>query len=1004
MGVRQIPMIYRKTILPVLLLMLFSVFANAQMAKMKASFAHPGDAYKPGVYWYFMDGNMSAETITKDLESMKKAGIGNLVFLEVNVGVPRGPVVFLSDKWTSLFVHAEHEARRLGIEITLGIGPGWTGSGGPWIKGNQSMKHLVSSQVVVSASDKNIVLPVPKPKKPFFGEDNLTGEFKKQWLDYYEDVAVLAFPTTDKNNGVAELDEKALYVRAPYSSAVVKPYLSAPSNNADKSTAIAKNKIIDLMGKMRADGTLNWLPPAGKWIVMRFGSRNNGAITRPAPVPGLGFEADKFDTTALNAHLENYIGKLLKKIGTVNKNQPGGLKRLHMDSWEMGAQNWTANFRKEFIKRRGYDPLKYYPVYSGIIVGSPEESERFLWDLRQTSQELILANHAGHVKAYAKRHGLGLSIEPYDMNPTADLELGSVADVPMGEFWSKGFGFNSTYSVIEATSIGHVMGRSLVPAEAFTAQDNEGWKQHPGSMKNQGDWAFAAGINRFVYHTFQNQFLADSLKPGATMGPYGVHWDRSQTWWPMVGGYHDYITRCQYILQQGRTVADILYLTPEGSPHVFVPPSSAILGDTIGDRRGFNFDGCSPGQLMEATVVNNNIVFPSGAIYKVLVLPVYEAMTPQLLTKIGNLLKLGATVVGSPPLRSPSLAGYPLCDSKVEALSKQIWGSIAKPTKEMRRQYGKGTLFWSGALSENIDHLYPTYDAVAKILKAKNVREDFVADGPIRYTHRTAAKWDVYFLSNKTDKQVSFTGQFRTIKGSPELWDAITGKIKRVGAFKTAKGITLVPLQLGAYESCFVVFSANNKWKASGLSNTTIQKTLTNLTGPWDVNFDPKWGGPAHIVFGSLADWTKSQVDGIKYYSGIASYYKKFDVSVVGSSPVYLDLGKVNNLARVILNGKDLGVVWTAPWRIDISSSLKQKNNVLKIEVANLWPNRLIGDESKPYDGIVDDNWPEWLLKGQPRTSGRYTFTTTQQYSGKSPLLPSGLMGPVTIVQEIKSK
>jgi hypothetical protein len=235
----------------------------------------------------------------------------------------------------------------------------------------------------------------------------------------------------------------------------------------------------------------------------------------------------------------------------------------------MGAQNWTPRFREEFKKRRGYDPLPYYPVYAGNVVGSVEVSERFLWDLRQTAQELVLENHAEHVKVYGKRNGLQLSIEPYDMNPTADLELGSVADLPMAEFWSRGLGFNSSFSCIEATSIGHVNGKSLIAAEAFTAQDNEGWKQYPGAMKNQGDWAFATGINRFVYHTFQNQFLADSLRPGATMGPYGVHWDRNQTWWPMVGAYHNYISRCQYVLQQGRTVADILYLTPEGSPHVF---------------------------------------------------------------------------------------------------------------------------------------------------------------------------------------------------------------------------------------------------------------------------------------------------------------------------------------------------------------------------------------------------------------------------------------------------
>jgi len=258
---------------------------------------------------------------------------------------------------------------------------------------------------------------------------------------------------------------------------------------------------------------------------------------------------------------------------------------LHMDSWEMGAQNWSPQFREEFKKRRGYDPLLYYPVYSGLVVESLEKSERFLWDLRQTGQELIIENHAMHLKKYGQKYNLGFSIEPYDMNPTADMELGALADVPMCEFWSKGYGYNSSFSCIQAASIAHVNGNKVVAAEAFTA-DHDAWKQYPGSMKNQGDWAFAAGINRFVYHTFQHQFLDDNLKPGMTMGPYGVHWDRSQTWWPMADEYHRYISRCSYILRQGKTISDILYLTPEGAPHVFRAPASALAGDEfLPDRK-----------------------------------------------------------------------------------------------------------------------------------------------------------------------------------------------------------------------------------------------------------------------------------------------------------------------------------------------------------------------------------------------------------------------------------
>lgn len=238
--------------------------------------------------------------------------------------------------------------------------------------------------------------------------------------------------------------------------------------------------------------------------ILRLGSRNNGAVTRPAPLPGVGFESDKFDTTAIRRHLDHFTGKLLAKIGTPQKGSKGGLKMLHMDSWEMGTQKWSTDFRTAFQKRRGYDPLPYYPVYSGLVVGSLEKSERFLWDLRQTAQELVIENHARYLKSYGRKFNLRLSVEPYDMNPTADMQLGAVADVPMYEFWSQGYGFNSSFSCIQAASIAHVAGQPVVAAEAFTA-NRDAWKQYPGSMKNQGDWAFAAGINRLVYHTFQHQ-------------------------------------------------------------------------------------------------------------------------------------------------------------------------------------------------------------------------------------------------------------------------------------------------------------------------------------------------------------------------------------------------------------------------------------------------------------------------------------------------------------------
>lgn len=980
------------------------------MIKLRAGFLTPPDSARPGVYWYFMDGNMSKEAMTADLESMKSAGIGNLVFLEVNVGIPRGEIDFLSEAWQDLFEHAVREAERLGIVITLGVGPGWTGSGGPWVSATESMKHLVSSSIQVSGNDKNpIILPKPAPKSPYFGEGNFTPELRKRWDDYYEDVTVLAFPTPSTDFRIEDVDEKALFYRPPYTSKPgVKQFLPSWANyrKLPAEWVIAKDKIIDVTRFLMSDGILNWKVPEGNWTIMRLGSRNNGAVTRPAPLPGLGFEADKFDTTAINAHLDNFTGKLLKKIGIPKKDLPGGLKMLHMDSWEMDAQNWSRNFRKEFQKRRGYDPLPYYPVYSGLVVESLEKSERFLWDLRQTAQELVIENHAQHLKSYGQKFNLGLSIEPYDMNPTADMELGAVADVPMCEFWSKDYGFNSSFSCIQAASIAHVSGKPVVAAEAFTAH-KDAWKQYPGSMKNQGDWAFATGVNRLVYHTFQHQSLNDSLKPGMTMGPYGVHWDRNQTWWPMAGGYHRYISRCQYILQQGKTVADILYLTPEGSPHVFRAPASALTGDEeLPDRRGYNFDGCSPSHLATASVKDNRIVFPGGAFYRLLVLPATETMTPALLDKIESLVKDGAVIIGNLPRKSPSLMNYPECDQLVATKAKSLWGESNPPEQVSERLFGKGKIYWGGALSQiTLPELYPHYDATASLLRKMGVQEDFETTGPIRYTHHSLKTADIYFVSNKTNSTVNSLCTFRINNGTPELWDPLTGEIRSLPVFVIQDARIQIPLQFESYQSFFIVFNRDGKIrnsKPAAAKNFPQWKVLTEIKSPWRVSFDPKWGGPKNEIFDRLEDWTKKSEDGIKYYSGIATYHNtiKLPGKIISDKKTdfFLDLGEVNNLARIRINGKDMGVVWTAPFQVKISDAVLTGNNQIDIEVANLWPNRLIGDEQLPDDGIKNHQWPGWLLKKQPRTSGRFTFTTYKFYQKDSELLKSGLIGPVRIL------
>ncbi|MGQ9590500.1 MAG: glycosyl hydrolase [Planctomycetota bacterium] len=1165
---------------------------------LAADFADPPASARPWTYWMWTDGNLSREGITADLEAMARAGLGGAIIMEVDVGVPRGPVAFLSPEWRGLFRHVVSEAERLGLHVTLNAGPGWTGSGGPWVKPESSMQHIVASAVEVSGPRRlDEILPRPPRRPAFFGDGGLPPEIEKAKDEFYRDVAVLAFPTPEGTYRIEDIDEKALYVRAPYSSQPgVRPFLPAPADHPElpPGATIRPARIVDLSERLEPDGRLYWDVPEGRWTILRFGRTATGANTRPAPRPGLGLECDKFDRVALEAHFDAFVGTLLREIGS--KRTDVGWTFLHIDSWEMGAQNWTRAFREEFRGRRGYDPLPYLPVVTGRAVESLEISERFLWDLRQTAQELVVENHAEHLKRLGRREGFGLSIEPYDMNPCADMTLGAVADVPMCEFWL--YGFDTSFSVIEAASVAHTWGKPIVAAEAFTSVEEEAWRAHPASMKALGDWAFSAGVNRIVFHRYQHQPWLD-LRPGMTMGPYGVHWERTQTWWDMVPAYHAYLARCQVLLRRGLPVADVLFLVAEGAPQVFRPPSSAVRGSPP-DRLGYGFDGCAPEALLErAAVEDGRLVFPDGMSYRVLVLPERETMTPRLLRKVKALVEAGATAVGPRPRKSPGLSGYPGCDAEVERLAAELWGPCdgrevteralgkgrvvwvrgpgdrspaaarAKAALErarwiwldegspaaqapvsrrcFRRRFeipagspvesasliltadnafeawvndrpaGRGDNFhvgylldvtslvrpganvlaveaenggdapnpagligalvvrvrggeelavltgpdweaarpaggdgtagaesraarggkgeeasaagapglaerdlWSPALDLGplgtapwgavsvagpAPEQYGDFSTVVRVLEGMGIPPDFEADARLRWIHRRDGERDIYFVANPEDRAVAASSAFRVSGKAPEVWDPLSGGIRRLPEFAERDGRTIVPLRFEPHGSLFVVFRASRGEAKPARGNFARDLEAVELAGPWEVSFDPEWGGPEKVTFERLEDWSARPEEGIRYYSGVATYRKSFDVRrpPADGERLVLDLGTVRNMARVRLNGRDLGVVWCAPWRVDVTHAVRRAGNRLEIDVANLWPNRLIGDERLPPDCEYGRGGnllrvPEWVREGRPRPSpGRYAFATWRHYSKDSPLLPSGLLGPVSL-------
>ncbi len=412
-------------------------------------FRSPPHPAKPWVYWINMDGHFTKEGITADLDAMKAVGIGGMIHMDVDVGVPRGTVPFMSETWQANFKHAVLECERLGLEFTTITGPGWTGTGGPWVKANGSMQHLLPVSVDTKGpATFNEVLPKPQPRVSGF-HSNQTPEMGETLAAFYEDVALYAFPRCDPV--VENIDEKALFVRNPYTSMPgVRTHFPSPPSfpETDKTQVIDPGTIIDLTGRLQADGRLHWEVPPGEWTILRMGRRSTGANTRPAPAAGLGFESNKFDKKALESHFEAYFDPLLKNIGPRPMDRTTGFTGLDADSWEMGAQNWTPGFREEFKKRRSYDPWPYFPAYSGRVVGSREMTERFLWDVRMTCQELLLENHIAHMKTLCHARGLELTIEPYDMTPASDLDIGSFADIPQGEFWHNTFNSAFIHSVL----------------------------------------------------------------------------------------------------------------------------------------------------------------------------------------------------------------------------------------------------------------------------------------------------------------------------------------------------------------------------------------------------------------------------------------------------------------------------------------------------------------------------------------------------------------------------
>jgi hypothetical protein len=1092
-----------RVFLPALSLVLVALAASAAPAdSLETGFLNPPDSAKPQTWWHWMNGNITKTGITADLEAMKRIGLGGATIVNVDSGIPHGPVNFMSAEWRDDFKFAMQEANRLGLEMCVENCAGWSSSGGPWNTVTNAMQRLTTSEMrVTGPTNFSAVLPQPTTT-----------------LDYYRDIAVLAFPALDAGATIANFDAK--------DGRNGRAVLSSLNVGESTAGAIQKRKIVDLTSKLTADGKLNWRVPAGQWVILRLGYTPTGAKNHPAPIEGTGLECDKFSKAALDAHWNGFMQKILDDIGPLaGKTLDSSL----VDSYEVGGQNWTENFRAEFQKRRGYDPLKFLPSFTGRVVDSPAVSERFLWDVRRTIADLFAENYYGHFAELCRQHGLKNASEPYT-GPFESLQSGAPADIVMGEFWS---GSQGEPSVKLAASIAHIYGKTIVGAESFTATPENGrWLNDPYSLKALGDLMYCWGLNRYTFHRYAMQPWTNRW-PGMTMGQWGFHFERTVTWWDEGKPWIDYITHCEFLLQQGRAVQDAAYFDGESAPVVIRTGNPALPA-------GYDYDAVNADVLLRgATVKNGRLTLASGASYAVLVLPPDDVnMTPQTLQRIRDLVRAGATVVGPHPQHSPSLAGYPKCDAQVEKLAAELWGKC-DGSHVLENSLGKGRIVWGKSLTD--------------VFAEQNLKPDFEFHGAsgathLAYTHRVAGlpgrsfeakagATDIYFVSNQRRQFDSAECTFRVSGKTPELWHPETGVIEPAPVWSAQDGRTTVRLDFEPAGSVFVIFrhaaagadhivavssigstessatpkleiqraiyaatgdtngmdvtaklsksvqdgqlvvEANNsffgadpavnrakelrvdytldgqpghatapenetltlpattggrapQWETSiAAGGSPVMKAWDNgrvelrtangkvlhavasdvpapqeVTGAWDLSFPPNWGAPPSVTLDKLISWTDYTNDGVRYFSGTATYEKEIEIPadrLTAGRELWLDLGAVKNFAEVSLNGQNLGVLWKPPFRVNLTAVAKPGANHLVVKVTNLWPNRLIGDEQLPPDvqwnGKQLKAWPQWLLDGKPSPTGRLTFTTWHHWTKDSPLLESGLLGPMTL-------
>lgn len=1110
---------------------------------LAAGFAEPPHESRPETWFHLIGGNVAKPGLTADLEAVAGAGLSGIQLFHGQFGGPwpgvTSQIACLSPSWDDMITHTADECRRLGLSFTMQNCPGWAMSGGPWIKPENAMRHLVSSRTdVVGGRNVSLALPKPQPST-------------EEWRDY-RDVAVIAFPTpagddgthiiptavrgsddtqpwADLLNGVKDVsvkipkpgwvevsfaqpvtlrslelppvekfskrrgfdpgvairvqalgenglmevarrevprsnwqDDQPLVLALPDATAITfritfenkfpleitKLRLSSaarvddwhgqagyvlrsldrsPPPVQDKAAWIAPASIIDLSKNLDSEGKLNWQAPAGKWTVLRCGHVNTGARNGPAPKEATGFECDKLSKNGADAHFAGYIGRISAPGGPADA---GRLQGMVIDSWECHTQTWTPAMEQEFLQLRSYALRPWLPALAGWVVGDHLTSQRFLRDWRATLNDLLVTHYYERLATLGRERGMKLSFEsgPGDV-PTGDiLQYYGKADIPMCEFWHLNdphWGGLECKPMLPAVSAAHIYGKKRIAAEAFTNIDIK-WNEHPFMLKHLADRHFAQGLNHLVFHTYTHNPRLDVV-PGTSFGAQiGTPFIGGQTWWPYMPEWTRYLSRCQFMLEQGQPVADVLWYLGDDLDHK--PRQEPVFPE------GIKFDYVNSDALIHRIRVADGILkTPEGVTWKAIWLPDGTRLTVPSLTRLHDLIQQGATVIGIASSQNPSLIGGAGDDQKFNQLTRELWGEPMAAAGD--RKIGKGRLLWG--------------EGLASALQKSGVEPDLIGAGAATWCHRRTDDAEIYFIAADRRFPLNANLQFAS-QGVPELWNPLTGSGQPANFYQTDGNQTRVHIDLPAAGSVFVIFrKAESKasftrmsrdgetlidlmdpqrvdknppqavqglqpgellqphvedpplsaqlldggqrllaWQGGNYQLQRADGSVAKLTvpelpaiplvGPWKLAFPPGWDTPESINLPELTPWSALTDPATRAFSGSATYTCAVQLETpAADTRVMLDLGRVSMIAEVTVNGKPAATLWAPPFRADITPYLVSGANAISIKVTNTWFNRLAYDAALP-----EAQRKTWTIRAP---------------AANSPLETSGLIGPARL-------